>query len=132
MSRQEPKQFIETDWGGYRVLDEQFNMQVKHLTINPGACMSYQEHKNRCEMWNIVKGDLWMCIEGVDTMFPEGDQFFLGSHERHAAYNRSGSTVEVIEVWLGDGLSEDDIVRHPYVGFLSREKWTYGSGNTDG
>ena len=121
--------FTDTAWGGYRVLDEQSNMVVKHLVINPGSCMSYQSHKNRDEMWNVTKGDLWICHNGVDVMCPEGDQFYIGIGEQHAAYNRSGTPVEVIEIWLGDGLTEDDIVRQPYVGFLSQNKWEYGSGN---
>ena len=121
---------IETSWGGYYVIDEGDGRQVKLLSINPGACMSYQSHDHRDEMWNVVRGDLWMCLEGQDIMFSTGESFVVAQGERHAAFNRSGSTVEVIEIWLGSDLREDDIHRFDYTGFLSEDGWKHGSGNT--
>ena len=120
---------IETSWGGYKILEEGPGRQVKLLVLKSGACMSYQSHEHRSELWNVVNGDLWMCLEGDDIMFPQGDSFIVDQGERHAAYNRSGSDVEIIEIWMGEDLREDDIERHPYVGFLSKNKWEYGSGN---
>ena len=120
---------IETSWGGYRILEESAGRQVKLLVLKSGACMSYQSHEHRSELWNVVKGDLWMCLEGDDIMFPQGDSFVVDQGERHAAYNRSGSDVEIVEIWMGDDLREDDISRHPYVRFLSSNKWEYGAGN---
>lgn len=120
---------IETSWGGYYIIDEGPGRQAKLLSIEPGACMSYQAHDHRDELWNVVKGDLWICLEDQDVLHSQGENFVIGQGERHAAYNRSGSTVEVIEIWMGNDLREEDIHRFDYTGFLADNGWTYGSGN---
>ena len=119
----------ETAWGGYYIVEEGDGRQTKLLHLNPGSCMSYQSHDHRDELWNVVRGDLWMCIDGQDVMYSQGENFVISQGEKHAAFNRSGSTVEVIEIWMGNDLREDDIHRHEYTGFLYENNWDYGSGN---
>lgn len=125
-----PIPMIETKWGGYYIVEEGDGRQVKLLSINPGACMSYQSHDHRDELWNVVSGDLWINVDGEDIMFSQGENFAIAQGEKHAAYNRSGSVVEVIEIWIGNDLREDDIHRFDYTGFLADNNWKCGSGNT--
>ncbi len=42
---------VNRPWGVYESVEKGANFQVKHLTINPGARLSLQEHKYRAEHW---------------------------------------------------------------------------------
>jgi len=46
----------------------------------------------------------------------------------HAAYNRNSNQVKIIEIWMGNLLSEDDITRESYPkdSWLYKNNWKYG------
>lgn len=103
-------------WGWYRVLDEQNGWAVKELTIEPGESLSDQRHTHRSENWAVVSGEVTIAMEFPNGkkglwVYEEGDIFQIPKMTWHRAYNNDSVPAKVIETWLGDKLSEDDIER---------------------
>jgi cytidyltransferase-like protein len=103
-------------WGKYRELDHNGHWKVKELSIDVGKSLSDQRHFVRSEHWHIVDGDLRMNLEfpnGYETkkIYKTGDSIDIPKRTWHKAINVGNKPVKVIEVWMGDVLSEDDIER---------------------
>ena len=103
-------------WGKYRDLDQNGHWKVKELSIEPGKSLSDQRHFARSEHWHIVDGKLKMDLEfsnGYSTsgVYVSGDSIDIPYTAWHKATNVGSTPVKVIEVWMGDTLSEEDIER---------------------
>lgn len=103
-------------WGKYRDLDQNGHWKVKELSIDVGKSLSDQQHFVRSEHWHIVDGELEMNLEfsnGYKTskVYKTGDSIDIPKLCWHKATNVGSTPVKVIEVWMGDTLSEDDIQR---------------------
>jgi mannose-6-phosphate isomerase-like protein (cupin superfamily) len=120
-------EFTATAWGGFQTLAREDGVfEVKRLYIYPGCCMSNQRHQGRVEKWNVVKGILGLSIAGTDYELHAEQGATVPVGVWHAAYNATREVVEVIEVWIGKDLREDDIERKPYTGILKDMNWSYG------
>ena len=103
-------------WGWYRVLDEQNGWAVKELTIDFDGSLSDQRHSSRDEHWHVVYGEVHIDIEHPNgdkytVLVNPGESFNIPKNTWHRAYNRQNKPAKIIEVWLGDQLSEQDIER---------------------
>ena len=103
-------------WGKYRNLDNNGHWKVKELSIDVKKSLSDQRHFVRSEHWHIVDGKLEMNLEfsnGYKTskVYATGDSIDIPPKTWHKAINVGKRPVKVIEVWMGDLLSEDDIER---------------------
>ena len=103
-------------WGKYRDLDQNGHWKVKELTIEPGRSLSDQRHFYRSEHWHIVDGDLKMDLEflnGYSTskIYKSGESIDIPRKAWHKAENVGNYPCKVIEVWMGNVLSEEDIER---------------------
>ena len=103
-------------WGKYRNLDENGHWKVKELSIDVGKSLSDQRHFIRSEHWHIVDGELKMELEfanGYSTskVYKTGDSIDIPTKCWHHATNVGKKPVKVIEVWMGNTLSEEDIER---------------------
>ncbi len=105
-------------WGAYQVLFSADTYRVKRLVIDPGCTLSNQYHNHRKESWNVVKGEVHieMFRPDLDTKpytveLKEGDTYTIDKFAWHRAFNPTTEPAEVVEIWAGDQLSEDDIVR---------------------
>ena len=106
----------ERAWGRYTVLDKGDGWQVKQLAFDAGKALSDQRHFNRSEHWHVVEGYIKMELE-----YPEGVQETLNVKSGqsidipvntwHKATNIGQTTARVVEVWMGNELTEDDIER---------------------
>jgi cytidyltransferase-like protein len=103
-------------WGKYTVLDKGKGWATKKLEFDAGKALSDQRHFKRSEHWHVVEGCIQMAIE-----FPNGDKeiktYTAGNSidipvlTWHKATNVGDITATVIEVWMGEELSEEDIER---------------------
>lgn len=103
-------------WGKYRDLDQNGHWKVKELSIDVGKSLSDQRHFVRSEHWHIVDGKLKMELEfqneyTTSKVYSSGDSIDIPTKTWHKATNVGDKPVKVIEVWMGDYLSEDDIER---------------------
>lgn len=102
-------------WGEYRVLDFGEGTPrrlVKHLVINEGCYISYQTHALREELWSIVEGTGIVVIDGCASRVRPGDVVRVPMQTLHAI--RATTTLRIIEVQLGEELTEEDIVRFDF------------------
>lgn len=106
----------ERAWGRYTVLDKGEGWQVKQLEFDAGKALSDQRHYKRSEHWHVVEGDVQMTLEypngNIDTkIYMSGDSIDIPTLTWHKAVNTGTTTAKVIEVWMGNNLTEEDIER---------------------
>jgi cytidyltransferase-like protein len=112
------KPTTERPWGTYKDLDQNGHWKVKELSIDVGKSLSDQRHFKRSEHWHIVDGKLEMQLEfptGFKTSkaYVTGESIDIPTLCWHKAVNVGQTPVKVIEVWMGNTLSEEDIERRP-------------------
>jgi len=103
---------VKKPWGSYKTFEKGNGYLLKRMTINPGEILSLQSHENRSEFWYVS--------EGVATVECDDNTFDLKKHEstnipqksKHRLSNNSNEVLKVIEVQIGDLLSEKDITRY--------------------
>ena len=100
-------------WGEYRVLDyklreEGQNSLTKELIISPGKHISYQRHKHRTEIWTFTEGIGMLILNDVVKEVHRGDVAVIKPGMKHAIKAEDGE-LHIIEVQIGDELTEDDI-----------------------
>ena len=106
----------ERAWGRYTVLDKGDGWQVKQLEFDAGKALSDQRHFKRSEHWHVVEGDVQMTLEYAngDTetkLYSAGTSIDIPVLTWHKAVNTGNVTAKVIEVWMGNHLTEEDIER---------------------
>jgi len=107
---------VQRAWGTYTVLDTNGTWQVKELSFDAGKSLSDQRHQHRSEHWHVVSGAILMELDyGMRRteakVYWPGQSIDIPKGCWHKATNVGTEPAKVIEVWLGDILSEDDIER---------------------
>lgn len=106
---------VERAWGSYTVLNTNGSWQVKELSFLPGHSLSDQRHFHRSEHWHIVDGTIQMKLQIGNQIFyrefTKGESVDIPKGAWHKATNIGSEPAKVIEVWLGENLTEDDIER---------------------
>ena len=98
-------------WGSYESLMNADGYQVKHIIVNPGESLSLQMHHHRAEHWIVIKGKGVITCDGKEIVLGVNENIFVPLGSKHRLANPFSEPVEIIEVQVGDYLSEDDIVR---------------------
>ena len=101
-------------WGEYHVLHEKslsngLYALTKELVIEPEKSISYQRHFHRDEYWTIIDGEGFIIIDGDKQSVKRGDTFIIRKNQLHLI--KATTQLSIIEVQIGDLLSEDDIER---------------------
>jgi mannose-1-phosphate guanylyltransferase/mannose-6-phosphate isomerase len=99
-------------WGEYKVLTSSPGYLVKHLCVIPEGKISLQSHRSRIEHWVVVSGTGCAELNGDVIQLNKGDALTVKAGEIHRLSNNSDANLSVIEVQIGDHLSENDIVRY--------------------
>ena len=84
---------------------------VKKLTVNPKQKLSLQYHNHREEHWIVTNGKGKVTISGKEFPAEVGSRFFIEKKDIHRIENDHEESLVLIEVQLGDKISEEDIVR---------------------
>lgn len=106
----------ERAWGKYTVLHKGDNWRVKELVFYQGKALSDQRHFKRSEHWHVVDGVINMILEDkqgrkTSTLLVPGDSIDIPLGWWHKAVNLDNKDAKVIEVWMGNELTENDIER---------------------
>lgn len=101
-------------WGEYRVLDykkgdDGDNSLTKELVIYPGQGISYQFHRHRTEVWTVTEGEGTLILDGKARKVSRGDVAVIPPGMKHTI--RAVTKIRIIEVQIGDELTEEDIER---------------------
>lgn len=107
--------FLDTNkrpWGQFDVLISGGGSLVKQLIIHPGKSISYQYHEHREELWNIISGTGCVLLGNQVFFVNPGSQFRVPVKTKHHVINiHDTEDLVVIEIWRGNHLSEEDIIR---------------------
>jgi D-beta-D-heptose 7-phosphate kinase/D-beta-D-heptose 1-phosphate adenosyltransferase len=103
-------------WGRYTVLDSGEGWATKKLAFDAGKSLSDQRHFKRSEHWHVVEGTIVMALEYANgdsecKTYRSGDSIDIPVLTWHKAINVGDETAKVIEVWMGNELTEEDIER---------------------
>ena len=101
----------ERPWGKFENILEEETYLVKKLTVNPHHKLSLQYHNNREEFWVVTSGKGKVTISDSEFLAEVGSRFYIEKKDIHRIENDSSEPLVLIEVQLGDAISEDDIVR---------------------
>ena len=98
-------------WGRYDVLEVSESHQVKRITVNPGARLSYQRHQRREEYWVLLSGRARFTLDDRDSDHDAGEVLYIPFRAKHRVACVSEVPLVFIEVQRGDYFGEDDIER---------------------
>ncbi len=101
----------ERPWGTYQVLYEDATCKVKKIVVNPFCAPSYQYHRYRKELWQIISGEGIATINDVNVPCATGDYVYVRLLEKHRIRNIGSEPLIFIEIQTGELCIETDIVR---------------------
>jgi len=110
-SRAESHTIVYKPWGSYTVLEENQFYKIKRITVLPKKRLSLQMHYHRSEHWVVVKGTAKVQVGDKEFLLRSGESAFVPAGVKHRLENPGLVPLEVIEVQIGEYLSEDDIIR---------------------
>ena len=99
-------------WGSYQVIEAGGKYIIKRIIVKPGGKLSLQNHKHRKEHWVVVKGEAEVTIEEDVTILRSGEYIHVPLQAKHRLSNNYSEDLVVIEIWYGDNLDEEDIIRY--------------------
>jgi mannose-1-phosphate guanylyltransferase/mannose-6-phosphate isomerase len=102
---------VSRPWGSYTSIEEGHGFKIKRIVVNPGQSLSLQLHHKRAEHWVVVRGEAIVQIGEQEYLTGAGEHRYIPLGEKHRLTNRTGETMELVEVQIGEYLGEDDIVR---------------------
>ncbi len=98
-------------WGKFENLTEGTGYLVKKISLEPNQKISLQLHNDRTEHWVVIKGKGLISINNEKFKCSKGSTFFVKKKELHRIENTGKKNLELIEVQLGNNISESDIER---------------------
>ena len=116
-SIQKRPMYEEKYWGDYKVLDyatdgESKKVLTKRVRISSGKAIAYQSHNVRDEIWTIVSGEGDLLLDGHIRNVRCGDVVYIVKGQKHSI--RAVSDLYLIQVEIGEELSEEDIILHKW------------------
>ena len=102
---------VHRPWGTYRSIHNGNRVQVKHITVKPGAKLSLQMHHHRAEHWVVVQGTAKIVRGNEELVLTEDQSTYIPLGTAHRLENPGKIPLHVIEVQSGSYLGEDDIIR---------------------
>lgn len=98
-------------WGEFEILYSDDNCVVKKITVYPGKQTSLQYHGYRTEDWVDIDGELTYLVGSNSYNVSNKRHIRVEKGQKHRIANFTKKSASLIEIWTGDKLSEDDIVR---------------------
>ena len=81
------------------------------MNIKPGKKQSLQRHKNRSEYWQVIDGLGMVYLEDSKFKLEKNDNIFIPQGDLHRLENIGNNLLTVVEIQVGEKISEDDIER---------------------
>ena len=106
------KSIVLKPWGSYQVLEESLKYSIKRIIVKPGGILSLQSHLHRSEHWIVVQGIAEVTIDEKIKILNINQNIFIPQNSKHRLSNKDNEDLIVIEIWFGDKLDEEDIIRY--------------------
>jgi mannose-6-phosphate isomerase-like protein (cupin superfamily) len=101
----------ERPWGYYLVLHEDAGYKVKQFVVKPGSRLSLQRHRQRAELWQVVRGEAVVTRGKEIVRLVPGGWIDIPLGTLHRVESVGKDNLVVIEVQMGEYTGEDDIER---------------------
>ena len=89
---------VHRPWGTYRSIHNGDRVQVKHITVKPGAKLSLQMHHHRAEHWVVVQGTAKIVRGNEELVLTEDQSTYIPLGTAHRLENPGKIPLHVIEV----------------------------------
>ena len=106
------KSIVNKPWGSFEVLEQDKKYTIKKIIVIPGGILSYQSHSHRSEHWIVAEGKAEITLENKVYNLSENQTIFIPQESKHRLANKSDKNLVIIEMWYGDKLDENDIIRY--------------------
>lgn len=93
------------------ILNYSQGYKVRKLTIFPGMSMALHQHEKRTEHWSIVEGVATITVGNETADYNKYESVFIPVGAKHKIANKTDKNVVVIEVGIGDNISDNDLVK---------------------
>ena len=97
-------------WGCYELLVDEPHYRVKKIMIHPGKTIYAHSHRYRSEHWSVVSGTAKIELNGESGIYQMNDVINVGQNMVHQVSNIGVTMLVIIEVSVGENVTEDDIV----------------------
>lgn len=97
-------------WGRYELLVDENAYRVKKILIHPGKTIYAHSHRYRSEHWSVVSGTAKIELDGNSDIYTMNDVVNVGQNMIHQVSNIGMIPLIIIEVSVGENVSEDDMV----------------------
>lgn len=98
-------------WGIHELLNYSEGYKVKKVTVFPGMSMNLHQHELRSEHWAIVEGTATITLGTETRDYHKYESVFVPIGMKHKVANKTDKNVVIIEVGIGEIVSESDIVK---------------------
>ena len=98
-------------WGTYETLITDKGYKIKRIIVKPGKRLSLQKHFHRSEHWVVVNGIAEVTKGDEVFLLRPNESTYIPIGVVHRLANPGKIPLEIVEVQVGEYLSEDDIVR---------------------
>lgn len=89
-------------WGHTALIQEEENRVSKFITVHSGCTTDEEKYNKRITHWIITKGYGVVCIDGKYKNVKAGESICLKSGTAYSIKNNETSSLEIIEISLGD------------------------------
>ena len=103
---------VEKPWGYFEILKSGKKFLVKKLFIKPGGMLSLQNHEHRSEHWLVAEGEVEVTLDKKTINLVENENIFIPKGAFHRIANKGSKYLIIIEMWYGEILDENDIIRY--------------------
>ena len=99
------------EWGIHELLTYSEKYSVKKITVFPGMSMNLHQHEMRSEHWAVVEGTATITLNQETRDYHKFESVFLPVGTKHKIANKTDQNVVIIEVSIGEKISESDTVK---------------------
>ncbi len=97
-------------WGTYKVLQEADCYKVREVTVYPGKSNALHRHELRSELWSVVKGTAMITLGSETREYHAKDSVYVPVGVDHAITNVSEEEAVIIEISIGEQITDIDKV----------------------
>ncbi|MGE5633333.1 MAG: mannose-1-phosphate guanylyltransferase/mannose-6-phosphate isomerase [Caulobacteraceae bacterium] len=98
-------------WGFFEVLNSSPTYMVRRVIVSSKRRLSLHKHQYRSEHWIVVKGTATVTIEDKEFLLESKHSIDIPTDSLHRLGNDTENDLEIIEISLGEFISDDDIIR---------------------
>ena len=103
---------VQKPWGYFEILKSGKNFLVKKIFVKPGGMLSLQSHEHRSEHWIVAEGVVEVTLDDKTINLVENENIFIPKGAIHRIANKGNNDLIIIEMWYGEILDENDIMRY--------------------